>query len=252
VQHVRNKKAVCDGFVGVANFFSATQFAQELKSLCQQLEDDALSNVRYDREMMDSNEKIRTFDPKTISDLQYYSGMGYLKMNECLRSQNSVVRDLCDPSLLQMIHRIESALKKKRLGEMTLYRYGDYRLIGLQEDDAKIDDLSKLVGRPIRDKGFMSTTVIPTRDKKYNVQLVIQGTAGTEGLVIEPISYFPWEKEVLLQRDTEYVITKAKQNPSGEIVAYVRIIPKGRNIQPKVLKRITIKDQGNKPRARAS
>jgi hypothetical protein len=155
--------------------------------------------------------------------------------------------------LQQKIHRITRALKKNRLGDMTLYRSGGYSLVGSKQDDADIKDPHKLVGKRVRDTAFMSATMMKElRRPNYRVLLVIQNTAGAEGLVIESISYFPWEKEVLLQRDTEYVITKAKQNPSGEIVAYVRIIPKGRNIQPKVLKRITIKDQGNKPRARAS
>jgi hypothetical protein len=134
---------------------------------------------------------------------------------------------LCNVSLQQKIHRITRALKKNRLGDMTLYRSGGYSLVGSKQDDADIKDPHKLVGKRVRDTAFMSATMMKElRRPNYRVLLVIQNTAGAEGLVIESISEVPFEKEVLLQRGTEYEITKVEIQQSEVITAYVRIINK--------------------------
>jgi hypothetical protein len=254
VQHVRNKKAVCDGFVGVANFFSATQFAQELKSLCQQLEMENQpaeqknfgnnANAKaYEQENRDSKRIIRSLDADTREAVKKYTAIDAIAINHCLRGTSI---NPCDKTIQEKVNRITSALAKKKLGNIVLYRGGGYSLVGVKRGDAAIKDPSTLVGTRIRDDAFMSTTINNKLDQSMNsivplhdVLLVIQNTAGTEGLAIESISTIPQEKEVLLQRGTEYEIREVQVLPSGMLVAYVWIIP--RDTQQKTNKNHSIK-----------
>ncbi len=241
--------ALCTAHVRVLRPYSSEQFIRALEQFCEQLKPPAASwgsnpnstpqkrnpahtQQAYNRQKENSTkvlEKLRKNDRVAYDALIEYTGAGASKMNFCMRGGAA-----CSENDQKTIQAISQALSQSTIENMVLYRGGGYSLIGKEEEQKiKRGEITHLVGKRIQDRAFMSTTsndkLTQARGMRiplHDVLLVIDVPAGTEGLVLEPISSIPSEKEVLLQRNTTLEVTHVEKLSSGTFVAYTKVIPK--------------------------
>jgi hypothetical protein len=72
----------------------------------------------------------------------------------------------------------------------------------LKENDGK-----DLIGKILRDRAFISTSVLQNCAKAHTFTLKIKIPKGTKAIYIEPISAHPDERELLIDRGQRFVIT---------------------------------------------
>lgn len=245
-----NTHALCLAHVRVLRPYSSEQFIHALEQFCEQLKQPAASRganpnstpSKLDRARLQQQAyteqrtkakkllgKLKKSDPVAYNAFIEYTGAGASRMNFCMRGGAA-----CSENDQKTIQAISRALSQSTIENIVLYRGGGYSLIG-KEDENKIKrgEIEHLVGKRIEDRAFMSTTsndkLTQARGMRiplHDVLLVIHVPAGTEGLVLEPISSIPSEKEVLLQRNTTLEVTHVEKLSSGTFVVYTKVIPK--------------------------
>lgn len=133
-----------------------------------------------------------------------YSGTRYRAINEHLRG----IRP--DPDQEPIIDSISSGLRKFGLTEsITVYRGWDDDIFNLPID--------KLKGLTYRDPAFYSSSLLKEKaegfSRKYLAEVRIP--AGTTGAMIRPLSEFPHEYEVLIDKGTTFRILEASERSDG-------------------------------------
>ena len=174
------------------------------------------------------------YPDRDVTELQrgtigMYTAQGYKHINGYLRGTTQQP-DYYDN--WNFIQEIDDALEGKVLGEdLTLYR-------GMTTD--KIDELF-VVGDTYTDKGYISTTTNTKMARLFfggehsqNVILVIKAKKDTKGMPVRKISKLKIEDEVLLDRDTKFIVKSKIFKPrSAENPPHTEIIlePFGADVQ---------------------
>lgn len=163
--------------------------------------------------------------------VKYYTGNGYVEINQELRANN------INGSQSKYIKLIDQSLKKaKTEKEMKVYRYVDERQLGakfgslLQFKDLKLDSINKntknyileakklvdkWIGKTLTEKAYTSTSMSNVKnfsDRPILFEITIP--KGTHAAEVKSISQYKNEDELLLPRNSKFKITGATVNGS--------------------------------------
>lgn len=124
-------------------------------------------------------------------------------VNFALRGQQPMT-----PTIQKWVDNIDQAIGRSTLPEPVIVhrglRDGFKHALGVEPDDEA--GMKGLVGRVFREPGYMSTSVGRKAAFDGPYHLMIRVPAGHEGVFIDPYSVFPGEREIILRRNTHYVI----------------------------------------------
>lgn len=188
-----------------------------------------------------------TLSDSERSAVRFYTGNGYEDINEPLRDLTLPV----DTKLGNKIALIDAAIESApRVPEKIIVgRTIAEKVFGITARDgytleasnwqARLDQAVALIGKPLRDDGFMSTALQSEefRIEYHEAKLLIEVPEGTKGLYVSShpnigtspdpralASYGPEENELLLSRGVEYEFVDADMNPSnGDLTITMRI-----------------------------
>ena len=162
-----------------------------------------------------------TWRKKMLSDerkaVESYTGSGYRAMNSYLRHGNMGSGD--DPAMEEKILNAENGIAKFKLSEnMTVYRKSSSALLAdlgvyysefSHNVEGFVADMKARIGSIVRDKGFTSTS---TRRSTWSgdVQYIIRVPKGTSCAYVEHISQHPSEREMILNRGTNFKVVSAR------------------------------------------
>lgn len=169
----------------------------------------------YNRNVLFDANKYNMLDGKEKDAIRAYTGAKYVAMNQSLRTGH-----MKDEETKSLIENVTSALNKSTLLENTIVHRG------ISFDGAKqllkVNSLHDLNMDNIKEKsplekGFSSAGghVDDAWDK--DVTMHIFCPKGTHAMYVDPISKFPGEHEMLLQRGTQYNITNARFDENGNL-----------------------------------
>ena len=164
-----------------------------------------------------ANFSNKHWDSLSVGDktgVKHYTGSGYTLMNNLLRTgqgENSVTR--------MYIDQCTSALEKSRIKEDCMVHRGIgnalSEMIGISSKEIA-QNPSALVGKTFTDKGFVSTGV-GQYDAWGGVKMHIFVPAGSKGMYVDPVSTFKGEHELLLQRNSSFVIKSLTKDYHGKV-----------------------------------
>ncbi len=151
----------------------------------------------YDAQSMQSY--TTPWTPAQRSALRYYTGNNYSEMNGILRGTR--------PGSASVIAKIRQAQAGMRPSTRPLmvHRGTGLSQLGLSPY-ATLDDVRKLIGETMEDKGFMSTSVGSRAAFSGKVRLDIEAPTGTPMAFVKSVSHFSGEDEMLLAAGTRFKI----------------------------------------------
>lgn len=159
--------------------------------------------------------KANMLDVKTMpADVQEsivrYTGGGYKGTNQTLRTGTWPGDAVSAQARRDMISGLDVAMQASTVPEQVVVT----RLV--HAESFKGGDPSKLVGKTISDKGYLSTAlggkVGGPGFTTQNVEMKITVPPGTHGIWTKPLSQYKGEAELLLDRNTKLNITEAVFN----------------------------------------
>ncbi|MBO1580128.1 ADP-ribosyltransferase [Bacillus sp. XF8] len=149
--------------------------------------------------------------------IRQYTGSDYSKINNYLRG----ITDSLDGIGLNVIDDIKRGLNKANVPHgIQVYRGTDLKPF---KNLYKIDDEGKiivdsLVGKTIKDNGFVSTAMVKESSFGHmNVSWEINVFKGSNAAYVGKISQFPGEAELLLNSGQEMIIKSASVDSAGKI-----------------------------------
>ena len=169
-----------------------------------------------DKITQDEREGVRT-----------YTGSAYNNMNKFLRGLTK------ENKYPEVIKNCTEALNKASLPERTIVTRGSsYRTFELlfgdkgEEMIAQIEagDYKNVIGMMISDKGFMSTTPDFSGGVGGEIRYVIDVPEGANAMYIANISAVRSELELLIQRDSQFIIQEITEGWDSEIVVYMSML----------------------------
>lgn len=137
-----------------------------------------------------------------------YTGSAYGPMNSKLRGQPSYG----DYDTGTLIKNMDAALEKSTVGKDVVVG----RRLSLHKELQHLLDThpEKLVGTVYTDKGFMSTTSSSFGVTGSTIALAISVKKEAKGLYVDSISQFKGEQELILPRDSKFLVTKVEETES--------------------------------------
>lgn len=133
-----------------------------------------------------------------------------------------------NPAALEQIKLISSGLQKAELPELYLFRGSGYHFL----EDLEGLPMNELIGKKIKLRGFVSTSLFPNDLFVDGVQMIIKVPRGVNGgyLGFGDLSRFPQESEVLLQYGQKVKILEVQPLPeeiwyNGGLHMVAEIIP---------------------------
>ena len=202
------------------------KYEEYLSSAPEDLEESIFNSKEW-YEIETNKDMFETMHSHIVDDLsdvekkalKAYTGPAHSYINKALRGISNY--DDLSPTNKMLIEEIRTALNKCELKEsITLYRGLGNNSYNVLESMTGLEfkDLTKenLIGLDFYDKGFTSTS-----DNSYSafngIRMHINAPKGTKAAYLESISKFSFEKEVLLQSNTRFIIKDVKQEPNGII-----------------------------------
>lgn len=186
--------------------------------------------AKFEKENADLIAKL----PRKEKDaIDAYTYRGHIDMNQYMRNGKKVSKDI-----IKDTENLEKAIDKMPPlpKDTVLYRAVDLKSLGIDPmdltEDMTTDAFQYLVGTPIIDKGFMSTTVNPDmRTVKFaSARLNIEAPAGTQGIYLESVTQVKTEMEYLLAPRTRleiYSVT-GTTNFQDQLQINCRLIQEGK------------------------
>lgn len=194
-----------------------------------------VSNRRYSRM---SEAASRNVDYQHQRSLRNYCLDGYQEINGYLRGTNTREFSTEYVSIVQDdINNLTETLNEHRLGRnMTLYRgvSNPRYIIGDNWRDMSIEEInSSNIGRVFHDDGFCSTSVDPNGAADFSqnwtgATMIIQAPADANGMCVGSYNNRVAEREVLLQRGSNFRIDGVNRDRYGNCVIRVTLIGRGR------------------------
>lgn len=164
---------------------------------------------------------LRSLTEAELNAVFDYTTSSYLQINSALRDDKKL-----NKHNQSVVTNIDSAMETSVLPEQTLYRGTDYGLFGIEKEGRSQSSIEKLlksmVGTSFSDKAYVSTTKDESTARSFSgrgsggsngrVILEIKADEGSHGIDIGTNSNFgESESEVLLPRDSSFVITGVKK-----------------------------------------
>jgi SPP1 gp7 family putative phage head morphogenesis protein len=148
-------------------------------------------------------EKLRSLPTAQQTALTGYTGASYHGINEYLRTGKPASK-----SAIRTIQKMDEAFMKQaaEIPENVVLFRGTRPTAFVEWDALKNIPISDWIGQTLTDKGFISTSIIEKSGFKRDMNLEIRVPKGTKGIFVKPISKFPDEDEVTLDRGTVFRI----------------------------------------------
>ncbi|MFR2665729.1 MAG: ADP-ribosyltransferase [Clostridium sp.] len=146
--------------------------------------------------------------------------------NKYYRNINSVLRGLekeFHVGNAEIVENISKALNKCELPEdIIVHRITSQTILG----DIKSLPLEDMVDNIIKEKAFMSTSLLEKSTFTGNLKLIIEASKGSTAAYIADLSRCFTEYEVLFDKGQEMMIKSATQLDNGQLELVVRILNK--------------------------
>lgn len=172
----------------------------------------------------DKQAKKDGLNENQTENLIYYTGKGYLSVNKYLRGNGSVEKDEI-PKAKQCVKNLSDSIKKVKTEEdMIVYRGISPSALGLQNDK----EYKELVGKTVRDKGFMSSSISSDMANNFAEKKIIGGKIvhgavfeiavpqGTNGVFADGRSNLEGECEFIMQKNSGIKIVDVKVSRVGK------------------------------------
>lgn len=154
-----------------------------------------------------------------------YTGSSYSQMNKDLRMGNYL-----NSSKKVLIDDCTSALSKTKIADDVLVYRGMgsqksvARLFGITEAElADPNVIPSLIGKTVTEKGFMSTAITPGRAWS-GAKLEVYLPKGANAMFVDPISQYSGELELLVQRNSTFVVKDIISDASGNVSKIVMVL----------------------------
>lgn len=160
--------------------------------------------------------------PEQLEAVRNYTGAGYGRINGHLRGTRPATDEA---EMDQRIGLIDQALAAKPVPEAVTV----YRGVGMSAFGGNMDTVAP--GMVFNEPGYMSTAVgtgLASGFQDKPVQITMNVPAGTPGRYLEAISKVKGEREVLLARNLDYMVTSSRYNSrKGKWEVEVDVLPRG-------------------------
>lgn len=177
---------------------------------------DTQANREYARQYLFEPSR-KNLTQTELDSITTYTGSSYRPMNDALRFGVPASRDIAT-----LNETVSKALDKCTLPEnLRLVRgIGKSDILekyfNIPHDVLMSEQGSKaLIGKTFSDKAFLSTALDGGFDKQVTMEIL--APKGSKGLYIAPISHFPNEYELLLQKDSKFQILDVILEEHGRI-----------------------------------
>ena len=193
-----------------------------------------VNNRRYNRM---SEAASRNIDYQHERSLRNYCSDGYQDINGYLRGTTTREFSTEYASIVQDdINNLTETLNEHQLGRnMTLYRgvSNPRHIIGENWQNMSIEEINNVnVGRVFHDDGFCSTSVDPNGAADFSqswtgATMIIQAPADANGMCVGAYNNRTTEREVLLQRGSNFRIDGVSHDHYGNCVIRATLIGRG-------------------------
>lgn len=172
------------------------------------------------KQMQDSQDKYMqqagiVWTPEQLAGLKSYTGGGYTPMNDYLRGTKKAgsIGALPPAVVKQNVLQTQSAMIPLQSNALLLRGTGWEQFPAAYRSP---QDVKKLVGKTIEDKGFVSTSASGSGGQFGGmVNLEIEAPAGTPGVFVKSVSVHKGENEFLLAAGTKFRVVSVKASPNG-------------------------------------
>lgn len=168
----------------------------------------------------DASAMQRTLTPWTAdqkASLRTYTGSSYMAINRALRTTGG------NPtSMKNVIDEMDKGMRELP-GNYILHRGTSMTQLGLP-NSSDLTDVEGLIGKTIKDDGYLSTSVGKRAAFGGRVMMEIEAPRGTLGAYVNDISHHKGENELILARSTEMKVIDARQGSGGSIIVRVRVV----------------------------
>ncbi|WP_219470835.1 phage minor capsid protein [Nonomuraea rhizosphaerae] len=145
------------------------------------------------------------WDNDELRAIEAYTGSAYTSMNSALRGPPRSGR----PETRKLIDDLDKAMTRQSVPEPVIVHRGvdDGFTKANGVDLGSDEEMEGMVGRVLRDKAYMSTSVGRQAAFHLNdIALAVRVPAGHPALNVEGLTSNPGERELLLRRGTTYVV----------------------------------------------
>lgn len=161
--------------------------------------------------------------PEELRAIRAYTGFSYAPMNTALRGPAGSGR----PETRQLINDLDKAMRRQTVPEPVIVHRGVdsgfTRANGV--DIGSPEEMEGMVGRVLRDKAYMSTSVGRKAAFSSNpIALAIRVPVGHNALNLDGLTVNPGERELLLRRDTTYIVHSVYKS-KGIWFVEVEVVP---------------------------
>lgn len=173
--------------------------------------------------------KMKNWSPQESHALSAYTGSAYGPMNNALRK---------DPHAAPMTAHTANLIKNAQSGmapvtkNFMTFRGTSLAQFGISNTlngglFSPLAELTKLIGKTITDKGFVSTSISPGTAFSGGIRLNIKVPEGTPGAYVKSISLHSSENEFILAAGTKFIVESVK--PTGlstpAVTVTLRVVP---------------------------
>jgi len=178
---------------------------QTLLSAEQFIATHSMHSYQFARSLIEKKSLAAKLDLSELSSLNYYTRLGYGDINQALRTGDKVLLQKFQPVIEAASSGLAKMIEKSFVG--TVYR-GAY----LNKNVLEVYQ----VGARVSEKAFTSTSRKFTEKYGGNTLFVIQSRTGK---MIDEISFFDWEEEVLFPPGTVFkVVSRVFDGKSTKIL----------------------------------
>ncbi|GAA1770009.1 phage minor capsid protein [Nonomuraea bangladeshensis] len=147
----------------------------------------------------------RSWARDELQAIRSYTGDSYTAMNRALRGPAGAG----SPHTRKLIADLDKAMTRQAVPEPVIVHRGVdsgwTKANGV--DISSPEEMEGMVGRVLRDKAYMSTSVGRNAAFTYTaVSLAIRAPAGHNALNVDGLTTHPGERELILRRDTTYIV----------------------------------------------
>lgn len=183
--------------------------------------DEGMRWLRENMPAIPRDEWIRAGRRDEFDAIYRYTGDDYTKINRALRTGRG------SEETWRLIESLDSAMTRQQVPEPVIVHRGvDSRYTQAQGVDINSpEEMYSLIGRVLRDKAYMSTSVgARAAFSGMPVKLMVRVPAGHQAINVDGLTAFPGERELLLRRDTTYIIHSVYK-VKGEWYIEAEVVP---------------------------
>jgi hypothetical protein len=160
--------------------------------------------------------------PAEKEALKTYTGGSYSTINRCLRGIGD-----CPPHIVKTIDDASKGMRPLTKS-VKVFRGSGWGAFGLSEHyttltSDNVEAMRKKVGTTVREPGFLSTSVNPTKSFGGPIRIEVFAPEGTPAAYVKSISLHPSEDELLLEHNLEYKIVEVIKQPGSYPAVLVRL-----------------------------